>query len=285
MLPTSSPLCQRWLLRSHSWRHASDGGFTPAAYDVAELPDDTTPRTFIAQHHYLGEYPSAIRRFALLDASGLAGVLILGRGNDATLTNTFPNLQPYSRSGGGESLELSRLVLLDRVPANAESWFWARCRELVARDGIRGIVTFADPLPRTRRDGSLLTPGHVGTIYQASNALYLGRSRARTLLILPDDKPLHERAMSKVRAQEKGHRATERRLLANGAPPRTAGESPAQWLTRALAAIDVQRLPHPGNHRYAWAIGRQSRAVALGALPLWPYPKRDDAPSVTSTTN
>ena len=38
------------------------------------------------------------------------------------LTAVFPDLEPYA-----ESLELSRFVLAESVPANGESWFLARC--------------------------------------------------------------------------------------------------------------------------------------------------------------
>jgi hypothetical protein len=49
-----------------------------------------------------------------------------------------------------ESLDLSRVVILDSMPANAESWFCARAFELAAAAGIRGIVAFSD---RPRRHG------------------------------------------------------------------------------------------------------------------------------------
>jgi hypothetical protein len=53
-----------------------------------------------------------------------------------------------------------------------ESWFLARCSRLAAEAGLRGLVMFSDPVPRTRTDGVVVMPGHIGTIYQASNAVY-----------------------------------------------------------------------------------------------------------------
>jgi hypothetical protein len=50
------------------------------------------------------------------------------------------------------------------------------------------------------RAGRLVFPGHVGVIYRASNALYSGRSAARTLLLLPDGRALDERSLAKARA-------------------------------------------------------------------------------------
>jgi hypothetical protein len=96
--------------------------------------------------------------------------------------------------------------------------------------------------------------GHVGVIYQASNALYAGRGTPRTLLVLPDGRVLHERALAKVRALERGHAYVEAVLERFGAPPR-GGTDPGAWLRAALAAAGVRRLHHPGNHRYLFRLG------------------------------
>ncbi|MFF3140502.1 hypothetical protein ACFVRU_01905 [Streptomyces sp. NPDC057927] len=44
-----------------------------------------------------------------------------------------------------ESLELNRLVLLDDVPANAETWAQARVFRLAAARGVRRVVAHSDP--------------------------------------------------------------------------------------------------------------------------------------------
>lgn len=262
--------CQRWLNGRHSFRPASEGGFDPSRYDVAEIRDDTTPRAFVERHHYSGSFPAVVHRYGLFERGELVGVAVLGvPAQKAVLTGPFPTLQPYV-----ESLELSRFVLLDRVPANAESWFWARCRELAAKAGLRGILAFSDPVERIGSDGQVVKPGHVGTIYQASNALYLGRGTARTLLVLPDATVLNERTLSKIRRQERGHEYGERLLVRHGAPPRHPGQAAAEWLPGALRAAGVRRLAHPGNFRYAWRLGREARAIALGMPVLTPYPKK-----------
>ncbi|MET7353048.1 hypothetical protein [Streptomyces mirabilis] len=66
-----------------------------------------------------------------------------------------------------ESLECSRFVLTDECPANAESWFLARCFDELLVRGVRGIVSFADPVPRRDAPGAVVAVGHVGTIYAA----------------------------------------------------------------------------------------------------------------------
>lgn len=142
-------------------------------------------------------------------------------------------------------------------------------------------------MPRQRlvsdvdEDGQLRTrvetvmPGHVGTCYQATSALSLGRSTARTLNYVPTaGLVLSERALSKVRTQEQGSEAAERHLVRLGAQPRAAGEDPRQWLRASLEEIGVRKVRHPGNHRYAWAIGAgASRRREAIALERTPYPK------------
>jgi hypothetical protein len=177
-----------------------------------------------------------------------------------------------------ESLELGRFVLADRVPANAESWFLGRVFRLAGRDGVRGVVSFSDPVARRDAMGRLVFPGHIGVIYQASNAIYAGRGSARTILVLPDGRVLNERALAKLRALDRGHRYVEGLLRGFGAPPRRGAE-PTAWLARALAAAGIRRLHHPGNHRYLFRLGnRADRRSILVGLPSLPYPKLPDQP-------
>ncbi len=86
------------------------------------------------------------------------------------------------------------------------------------------MVSFSDPVPRRTAAGDLVFPGHIGTIYQASNAEYLGRTTPRRVLLLPDGRLLSERALSKVRGDEQGHAYVERDLVRFGARPRLPGE-------------------------------------------------------------
>ncbi len=97
--------------------------------------------------------------------------------------------EPYT-----ESLDLGRLVLDDEIASNGETWFLARVFRLAQRAGVRGVVSFSDPVPRARADGTSLTPGHVGTIYQAGGAVYTGRGTRRSLVMLPDGCVLSARA-------------------------------------------------------------------------------------------
>jgi hypothetical protein len=190
------------------------------------------------------------------------------------LTNVFPDLEPIT-----ESAERCRLCLNDSVASNGETWFLAQVFAQAAARGLRGIVTFADPVPRLVA-GRDLFPGHIGTIYQAKGAEYLGRSTPRTLTVLPDGQILSARAAQKVRAGEpssstRRHHHVETRLVALGARPRRGATTGAAWLNQALDDLAAVRLRHPGNHRYAFrlGIGRRARSQVRIAGPGRPSPK------------
>lgn len=272
----ASDTCQRWANQKHTWVRRSEGGFDSRRYDVTPI-NETDAKTFITTHHYSGTYPAASKRYGLYDTTLdrlLVGVAVFSIPAQAkVLTNVF-DLEPYT-----ESLELGRFCLLSgdttAPPSNAESWFLARCYEHLADDGIRGIVSFADPVPRVV-DGQLLFPGHIGLIYQASNAIYTGRGTARTLTVLPDGTSLSDRALQKVRAQERGHEYVERRLIAMGATAPKAGFEPTLWLTEALNAARAVRIRHAGNLRYAMVTNKRDRRHLKPRPAPQPYPKHVD---------
>lgn len=266
-------LCQRWRNHDHSWRHTSEGGFNPSRFDVALVDEDAPVKAFVEQHHYSRSYPAARLRAGLYERGELVGVAVFGIPMQArVLTAAFPGLQPYA-----ESLELARFVLLDHVPANAESWFLAQTFREIADQGVRGVVAFSDPVPRHAHDGTVVMPGHVGTIYQASNGLYAAeRSTPRTIWLGPDGRVLSARAAAKVRGLERGHEYVERQLVDWGATPRD-GQPPAEWLQRALVEAGVRRVRHPGNHRYLFRVGsRRERSRVAVAVTSAPYPKKED---------
>lgn len=273
----TGPACQRWRPGGRpSWRRPEDGGFTPARYGVDVLAE-AAAKAFVTGLHYSGTYPAASHRYGMFDLTGpapaLVGVAVLSvPASRLVLTGVFPRLEPYQ-----ESLELGRFVLADAVPANGESWFLGQLRRLAAAAGIRGLVMFSDPVPRRRADGTVVMPGHVGTIYQAAGSVYTGRGTARTLTVLRDGSVLSDRAAQKIRRQERGHEYAERQLTALGASPRRAGQSPADWLALALADTGARRLRHPGCHRYAFRLGtsRRARAAVQVAPRPAPYPKAD----------
>jgi hypothetical protein len=173
---TAAVACQRW----------REGGlFNPAGYGV-DVISDADAKTFVESRHYSGSYVAAVLRYGLFDRTGpqpvLVGAAILSDPtNVRVLTNVFPHLEPYRAS-----LELGRFCLTQDVAFNGESWFLCQAFRLAHAAGLRGVVSFSDPVARHAWDGTLVKPGHIGIIYQAANSTYLGLSTARSHLLLPD---------------------------------------------------------------------------------------------------
>lgn len=270
--------CQRWQQRTPTWRHASEGGFSPARYDVVAL-DWGTALNFVAAHHYSGAFSSAVLRFGLIDraADQLVGVCVYGNSmGPHVLLSAFPRLTPSK-----QSLELSRLVLLDQVPANAESWFVTQTFDVLNEAGVRGVVMYSDPNER-RTPAGLIMPGHLGIVYQACSFRYVGDSKARFEDHLPGGAVLPERTTSKVRGLEQGAMGAVRRLVQLGAddPGDLARMSDVErvvWLEYAKRQADVRHVKRLGKYRYLAATGtrlQRKRTMRGVDLPAQRYPKR-----------
>jgi hypothetical protein len=266
-------LCQRWRDGRDSYRPAGEPIRT-SHYDVAAIDEDRVAKAFVLQHHYSGSFPAARFRYGLHGPGGLEGVAVFSVPvNSATITNAFP-CDPL------EGVELGRFVLLDHVPANAESWMIARCFELLRREGVRGVVSHSDPLPRDTSRGARVFPGHVGTIYQATNAVYAGRARARPLQLLPDGRVLNERSIAKLYAASRGDltkgrgwRAVCEILRRHGADEAPEGPMLKLWADHWIGRL-TRRVRHKGNHRYLWALDRRLRRHLPEPRP---YPKQVDS--------
>lgn len=231
--------CQRWRERTHSWRYTSEGGFDPDRYVVAAIPE-ASARQFVLTHHYAQTFVAARRCYGLYDGVLLVGAAVLSvPGGPSVLRAAFDRIDHDA-----EGAELGRFVLLDEVPADAETWFLARAFRLARMTGIRAIVSFCDPMPRVASDGRVIFPGHRGAIYQAASAIYTGRTKPETVYLLPDTRLLHRRSLTKLPKVEQ--------LL------RRAGATPAH---------------HPGNHRYCFALDRGVRL----RYPSLDYPKSEAA--------
>lgn len=254
-------LTQRWNTGRASYRPAGEP-INTRLYEVAPLHEDRIARDYVIEHHYSASYPAARRRFALHRGERLVGVAVFSvPSNDAALA-CLPG-------SGSTRIELGRFVLDDDVPANGESWFLARAFEHLRAEGFTGVLSFSDPVPRRAGDGRIVFPGHVGTIYQALGATYLGLATARTLRVLPSGQILNDRAIQKIRSGERGWRYAAELLTQHGAAPLTDTEDRCAWLRQWIPQI-THPLRHRGNHRYAWALQKADRRHFPASLP---YPK------------
>lgn len=259
------PLCQRWSHRRDLFRDPSER-IRPEEYAVDVLPDDRRAKAFVVEHHYAGSYPAARLRIGLFRGRTLAGVAVF---SVPAQRAAIPHW-----TGTADGVELGRFVLLDEVPGNGESWFLARAFKALRRElpEVRAVLSYSDPLPRQADDGRLVTPGHVGVIYQAHNGRHLGRAEAREIVIDRDGRTVGRRGLSKLRLGERSSGGTYRHLLSAGAPERRTGEGWPAYVDRALLEGPFRRVRHPGNLVYAWAL---DPTVSLPAA--LPYPRRPGA--------
>lgn len=267
--------CQRWRERRDVRRRAGEP-FDPSRFDVGPV-EHAEARAFVERHHYSGTYVAACLEVALWHRPPLrrrdvlVGVAVFSQPMNQQVVPARTGHKP------SEGVELGRFVLLDEVQANAETWMLARAFRLLQleRFDVRAVVSYSDPVPRQRADGGMVMPGHVGTIYQAHNGRYVGRSCARWRTYGPDGREVSQRALSKLRRGEVGADYAYRDLLAMGAPRMQHGESAAVYIRRALTEGPFTRIRHPGNYAYAWGLDRRAQRRLPDAAGT--YPKQGTA--------
>lgn len=256
---------QRWLLKRSG--DAPLAVFDPSIHYVEQI-HERSARAFVERHHYSGTLPAARcsvglwRKRGEVWAAELVGVAVFSVPcNNAVIPAYALDAAP------ADGVELGRVVLLDFVEANGESWFKTRAHRLAEHAlGTKILVSYSDPVARIKDNGEIVMPGHVGLIYQATNALYMGRSSPRTIYLTRDAQVISGRALSKIRLGERGKDYAEEQLARATGLARRRGESGEAYVTRALPTL--RKVRHPGNHVYLWAPKGTRTAPAL------PYPKR-----------
>ena len=188
----------------------------------------------ILHEHYARRKPSISNAFGLFEGEELVGVCTFGSPPSTTLKRGLVGSGfPYG------FIELNRLCLLHNRK-NEASMLVARSLALLPKPLL--VISFAD----TSR-------AHVGTVYQATNAIYLGLSSKRTDWALRSRPNLHGKSISD---QFKGADAAAR--------------------ARAHYGDDFYLKPRPLKHRYVWLLGgKRDLREMLACLkhPAQPYPK------------
>lgn len=255
------PVTQRWNETRRPKFITPAKTFIPRLHEVAPI-GEAEAKAFIKKYHYSGSVPALRRRFGLFRNGRLIGVAAFSHSaNNLTLTNAFGG-------AANESSELGRMVLLDSAEFNAETFLIGYCRRELRREGFRGIISFADPEPRTTATGETVFLGHAGVVYAASSSIYTGRATRSTLHLLPDGNVFSRRAISKIRAGESGHEYASRILMSHGADePPTCADARKIWLAFWLKKL-TRRVIHNGNHRYLIPLQK-----GLNLPPSLPYPK------------
>ena len=266
-------LNQRWEGGRIRWR--PDDVIDPSKYGVVQVPDKGEIEPFIARHHYEhSKLPSTRFRFLMVERQGLKD-LVVGAANFGVpchrnvIGNVFPMIDPNY-----EGVELNRLVLLDRVAGNGESWFVAEAFRRLKKQGVEGVVSFSDPVPRKAESGALVMPGHWGCVYQALNGIYLGRGSSGAKRIFKSDgTSFSHRSKTKASTGDVGGNGAIKQLCDKGASWPRPDEDVKAWLSYWMDRL-TYRVDHPGCHKYAWAISSALRRNVK--FPPLPYPKKVD---------
>lgn len=284
-MSTFADTAQRWRDGRDSYRPADDQRFNPTGHEVSLVSGNGEVNPFVVRHHYAHAVPNSGRfRFALHEGSRLVGVAIFGiPGGPTVLKSSFPFLGAPSQ----EAVELQRLVLLDEVLKNGESWFVSRCFKALKQEGVEAVVSFSDPV--ARYDGTkVIMPGHVGCVYQALSAWYTGRSKAAWAWYLANGYQINRRDVTKVQQScsccgtgrsTSGARGALERIIGWGARVPRRNECRRSWVKSVLPQI-AERRRHGGNHRYVWGLAKPARkglARIHGAPDASVYPKKVDA--------
>jgi hypothetical protein len=126
-------------------------------------------KAFVIEHHYSHGIHNGPMCFGLFDGERLVGVCAFATPSSENVRSSI-----FGEEYKNSVTELHRLVLLDEVPKNAESFFIVRAlKELKKqRSYYNAVISFADA-----------TQNHLGIIYQATNAMYCGTSSPATFFL------------------------------------------------------------------------------------------------------
>lgn len=268
---------QRWLDRRQKF--VPDNTFIDTSeYSVDIIHCYKTAKPFVQEHHYSGTFPATRLSCGLFrngkgGRSSLVGVCSFSVPMNNAAIPLHTGLKDHLAAA-----DLGRLVLLDDVAANGESWFVRRAFKLLRQEKpqIEAIIAYSDPVRRISETGEVIMPGHCGMIYQALSATLRGRSTARQDSILPNGRIISPRAISKIRNQETGSVYAENQILEAGADPRRLFEDPSEWIKRLQKTGFLKTRKHPGNLVYTFSLTRNARKASLGK-PEYPFPKKDNS--------
>ena len=204
-------------------------------YSVERIPGGMG-RDFIREHHYTRGCHNGPMTWGLFSEGRLIGVCAFATPSSEAVRGSI-----WGMGNKSHVTELHRLVILDETPVNTESWFISRALKGLGeeRPEIWGVISFADAME-----------GHIGVIYQATNALYLGVTGRQVFWRDADGRLHHPRQngvnISKDVAQARGWVAERREakhrylfVIARG----------SRFRKSLRGKLDNRVLPYPKAHR------------------------------------
>lgn len=204
--------------------------FVPNEYTVKEIDPKIAQRCVI-KYHYLHRRCSCSQAFGLYRFEELVGVCCFGSPATDSIRKGV-----CGKECKDDVIELTRVVLKQKIGRNAESWFISRCLKMCCKPI---IISYADT-----------SQGHVGYIYQATNFLYTGLSSKHKDWVILGMEGQHQRHLF----DRYGGREEAKRVLGD-------------------KMIQVDR---PRKHRYVYfncSKGEKRRYLRLLKYPILPYPK------------
>lgn len=207
-------------------------------YTVRLIPSGEARDYVRARHYSRSSHARPWPCFGLFEGKKMVGVCLFATPcSEAVRASIFG---PHKKSS---VIELHRFFIEDGTPRNMESWMVARSLRLLrqTRPETKAVISFSDPSAQHSTTGIK----HTGTIYRASNALYLGRTTRRRFFVDPEGRLRHPRQC--------GHNVTLVEAAAMGWVP--------EW--------------RDGKYRYLFLLGGRvqkiwlRRSLKVTPLPYW----------------
>ncbi len=211
--------------------------------------------SFVTQH-YLGRFPSISKYyFGVYSNDELIGCVIYGLPTSqyvATYIATDPTTN-QSLLTKDEVYELQRLFIVDKPGLkNIESSVLAKSNKLLhdLDKKVKVVITYADP-----------SSGHVGTIYQATNAIYQGKGQTRN------------RWTTNVGGKEKVLRDKQLHAILSASGNSHLIKGSAEDILKSGLPVFNKNIE--GKHRYIYILRDRKRIEPNLKLKPQPYPKKD----------
>ena len=191
-------------------------------------------RNLILPNHYLHSLPGGTKlSLGIFLNAKLLGALTFGVG-------PYFGYRIVNDASPDDVVTLTRLWLSDELPSNSESKVLGIALRSLKRDtSLKFVLAYSDPSVR-----------HLGTIYQATNWLYTGRSSATPLYDIGDGILHHSRSLA-----------------------HSLGSHSIRYLTSQ--GINVKTVPQSAKHRYVYFLDPSWRSRL--SVSILPYPKKEIA--------
>ena len=171
--PKKSSQCAGSVEAARSENHQIGGGAnpTPVLHSITVAPIGfAVAKNVLVEHHYLHSMPGGTQIcLGAFIEDRILGALTFGVG-------PYNGHRLVDRAKRSDYVTLTRLWLSDELPKNSESRVLGiSLRSLGTATSLKFVLTYADP-----------NAEHLGTIYQATNWIYIGPSQAMSLIDLGD---------------------------------------------------------------------------------------------------